>query len=89
MANHKSTKKRLRRDTKVRADNKSKLRRLKTLVKGLKSYLHAKESNAEVAKSMLVNIQAYADKCGSKGIVHHGNSSRLIGRLHKQVNSVY
>ncbi len=83
MANHASTKKRIRRDTRVRIENKSKKTRLKSLIKSLAQSMESGEKNVELFQK----VQSYVDKCGRVGIVHHANASRKISKMSKTFHS--
>ena len=89
MANHTATKKRYRRDIKVRASNKSQHKKMRTMVKNLRNYFKSKTAEKSVAEQDLVKVQSYVTKCGQKRIVHPCNSSRLIGKLYKQFYSAF
>ncbi|QEK38324.1 30S ribosomal protein S20 [Candidatus Cytomitobacter primus] len=83
MANHTATKKRIRRDLKVRKSNKHDMSKLRTVVKSLKKSIENKENNADLFRK----TQAYISKCGQKRIIHPANADRKISKLSKMFHS--
>jgi small subunit ribosomal protein S20 len=73
---HASPKKRLRRDAKKHAQNKSQISTLRTLVK------KTKESNYDA--SLLKKTQKMLDMAVSKGLIHRNAAARRVSRLMKQ-----
>ncbi len=84
MANHTSTKKRIRRDKKVRMANKGNMSKMRTLVKKCRKSADSGENNIELFKE----TQSYLTQCGRRGLIHHANASRKISKLSQLFNSV-
>jgi small subunit ribosomal protein S20 len=84
MPYHISAKKRLRRDSRVRLENHSKLSRLRTFLKKTRAAIPACDPSA--VRAMVVHTQSELAKAASKGLIHRKNAARRISRLMKQTN---
>jgi small subunit ribosomal protein S20 len=82
MAWHQSPKKRLRRDVKKQAANKSQMSRLRTMTKKARASIVPQMQDM----TCLRNAQAELAKAGSKGLIHRKNAARKISRLMKQAH---
>lgn len=87
MPYHISAKKRLRRDSRVRLENHSKLNRLRTFLKKTRAAVTNPSSDAASVRSMVVHTQSELAKAASKGLLHRKSAARRISRLMKQANA--
>ena len=84
MANHPSAEKRNRQRMKRTDRNRAVSSTVRTLVKRVRTALHAKDKAA--ATTALKEATVALDKAASKGVVHRKAASRTIGRLAAQVH---
>ena len=86
MANHPSSRKRMRQNVKRRATNRSNRSRLRTQIKKLRSALEAGDK-----QQSLVELQptiSLIDKMVNKNILHQNTAARYKSRLTKHVNAL-
>ena len=84
MANHPSAEKRNRQRVKRTFRNRSVSSAVRTLVKHVRTALHAKDKAA--ATTALKNATVALDKAATKGVLHPKAASRTISRLSAQVH---
>jgi len=84
VANHPSAEKRNRQRIKRTLRNRAAASSVRTLVKRVRTALHAKDAASAVAalKTAVVAL----DKAATKGVVHPKAASRTISRLSSQVH---
>lgn len=86
MANHPSAEKRNRQRMKRTNRNRAVSSSVRTLVKRVRTALHAKDKAA--ATTALQAATVALDKAASKGVVHPKAASRTISRLSAQVHGL-
>jgi len=86
VANHASSKKRVRQTVKRTARNRHIRTNVRTSVKRVRAAIE--EGNASAAKKALIEAVAKIDAAVSKGIFHRKTGSRYISRLTHQVNAL-
>lgn len=86
MANHKSAKKRARRDIKRRDRNKQTISAIRTFEKKLIAAISSSDKNG--ASQLLITFSGAIDKATQKGIYHTNKAARKISRLSKRVQSI-
>lgn len=86
MANHKSTKKRMRQNVKRREINRASRSRLRTQIKKLRSALD--DSNKKQSQAELQPTISLIDKMVSKKILHKNTAARYKSRLTKHLNGI-
>lgn len=86
MANHQSTKKRMRQNVKRRATNRNNRGRLRTQIKKLRSALAASDKSQSQAE--LQPTISLIDKMVNKNILHQNTAARYKSRLTKHVNEL-
>lgn len=86
MANHESSKKRIRQTIKRTARNKHIRSTVRSSVKSVRSAIESKD--ATVAKEALAAAVRRIDQAVSKGIYHRKTGSRYIARLMAQVGAL-
>lgn len=86
MADHKSTKKRMRQNVKRREINRANRSRLRTQIKKLRSALD--DSNKKQSQTELQPTISLIDKMVSKKILHKNTAARYKSRLTKHVNGI-
>ena len=86
MANHASSKKRIRRNNKYALINASRRGRLRTFIKNVESEILA--GNAQGAKDALRAVQPELSRSVSKGILHKKTASRKLSRLSARVKAL-
>lgn len=86
MANHKSTKKRIRQNVKRRAINRSSRSRLRTQITKLREAIAAGDKN--LSNNELQPTVALIDKMVNKNILHQNTAARYKSRLTKHVNDL-
>lgn len=86
MANHPSAEKRNRQRIKRTTRNRAVSHSVRTLVKHVRTALHAKDQAA--AQTALKNAVVALDKAATKGVVHPKAASRTISRLSAQVHGL-
>ena len=85
MANHKSSKKRIRRNARRAEINGSRMGRIRTFIKKVE---HAIEGgDAKGAEEALKNAQPEILRGVSKGILHKNTASRKISRLSSRIKA--
>ena len=86
MANHPSAEKRNRQRVKRTLRNRSVSSSVRTLVKHVRTALHAKD---KAAAATAFNIAVVAlDKAATKGVLHPKAASRTISRLSAQIHKL-
>ncbi len=86
MANHASSKKRIRRNEKRAEINTARRSRLRTFIKAVESAISS--GNSQEAKDALRAVQPELDRSVAKGILHKKTASRKLSRLSARVKSV-
>ncbi|MDQ3633450.1 MAG: 30S ribosomal protein S20 [Aridibacter sp.] len=86
MANHQSTKKRMRQNVKRREINRSSRSRLRTQIKKLRDALAANDK--DLSQTELVPTISLIDKMVNKKILHQNTAARYKSRLTKHVNEL-
>ncbi len=86
MANHPSAEKRNRQRIKRTDRNRAISSSVRTLVKRVRTALHAKDKAA--AQTALAAATVALDKAASKGVCHRKAASRTISRLAAQVHKL-
>ncbi len=86
MANHRSTKKRMRQDVKRNANNRSNRSRLRTQIKKLRTALG--EGDKAQSQEALVPTLSLIDRMVNKKILHKNTAARYKSRLTKHVNAL-
>ena len=86
MANHKSAKKRIRRNLARAEINKSRISRIRTFIKKVESAIGS--GDAEEATNALKQAQPEIMRGVSKGILHKNTASRKISRLAASVKNI-
>ncbi len=86
MANHKSSKKRIRRNARRTEINKSRMSRMRTFSKKIESALVA--GDAKEAEAALKNAQPEIHRGVSKGLLHKNTAARKISRLSSRIKAL-
>ena len=86
MANHKSAKKRIRRNANRAEINKSRISRIRTFVKRVEAAIAS--GNKDTAQSALKDAQPELMRGVSKGVLHKNTASRKMSRLAARVKEV-
>ncbi len=86
MANHASSKKRIRRNAKRFDINKARRSRIRTFVKKVELAIAA--GNAKDAGEALKAAQPELDRGVSKGILHRNTASRKLSRLSARIKAL-
>ena len=86
MANHKSAKKRIRRNANRAEINKSRISRIRTFVKRVESAIAA--GDKDTAQTALRDAQPELMRGVSKGVLHKNTASRKMSRLSARVKAV-
>ncbi len=86
MANHKSTKKRMRQNVRKTAVNRSNRGRLRTQIRKLRSALDA--GDKKLCQEELEPTISLIDKMVNKHILHQNTAARYKSRLTKHVNEL-
>jgi small subunit ribosomal protein S20 len=86
MANHQSTKKRMRQNVKRRAINRSNRGRLRTQIKKLREAIAAEDKQQSQAE--LNPTISLIDSMVNKKILHKNTAARYKSRLTRHVNSL-
>ena len=86
MANHKSAKKRIRRNQARAEINKSRISRIRTFIKKVELAILTGDSPA--AKQALKEAQPEIMRGVSKGVLHKNTASRKISRLAASVKKI-
>jgi len=80
VAQHKSSKKRIKSDAKKNARNRSYISSVRTAVKKLRVAME-KGEKPETVSSLFANAQTLLARAATKGILHKNNAARRISRL--------
>ena len=83
MANTRSALKQMRQSQKNRLRNRSRLSRMRTVIKQFRAQVE--EGNLDDAKSMLPGVYSVIDKTAQKGIIQKNAAARYKARLTKKV----
>ena len=86
MANHKSAKKRIRRNQARAEINKSRISRIRTFIKKVESAIGT--GDAPAAKLALKEAQPEIMRGVSKGVLHKNTASRKMSRLAATVKKI-
>ena len=86
MANHQSTKKRMRQNVKRRDRNRSNRSRLRTQMKKLREAIAANDK--KLCEAELQPTISLIDKMVNKRILHRNTAARYKSRLSRHVNAV-
>ena len=86
MANHKSAKKRIRRNQARAEINKSRISRIRTFIKKVESAIG--KGDAPAAKLALKEAQPQIMRGVSKGVLHKNTASRKMSRLAASVKKI-
>lgn len=86
MANHKSAKKRIRRNAKRAAINTSRISRIRTFLKRVETAISSGDKVA--AQTALKEAQPELMRGVSKGVLHKNTVSRKLSRLSARVKTV-
>jgi small subunit ribosomal protein S20 len=86
MANHKSAKKRIRRNAKRALINGARMSRIRTFVKKVEMAIES--GDAENARTALRNAQPEIQRGVTRGVLHRNTASRKISRLAARVKAV-
>ena len=90
MPYHISPKKRLRRDSRVRAQNHSHVQRLRTFLKKTRQTLSGslEHFNCDEAQKEVRGAQKLLAQSAAKRVIHPRSASRRISRLMKKFNTI-
>ena len=86
MANHKSAKKRIRRNANRAEINKSRISRIRTFVKRVEAAIAS--GDKDTAQTALKDAQPELMRGVSKGVLHKNTASRKMSRLTARVKAV-
>ena len=86
MANHKSAKKRIRRNANRAEINKSRISRIRTFLKRVETAIASGDNGA--AQTALKEAQPELMRGVSKGVLHKNTASRKMSRLSAKVKTV-
>ena len=86
MANHKSAKKRIRRNANRAEINKSRISRIRTFLKRVETAIAS--GDKEAAQTALKEAQPELMRGVSKGVLHKNTASRKMSRLSAKVKTV-
>ena len=86
MANHKSAKKRIRRNANRAEINKSRISRIRTFLKRVETAIGSGDKKA--AQTALKEAQPELMRGVSKGVLHKNTASRKMSRLAAKVKTV-
>tara|TARA_B100001248_G_scaffold237483_1_gene201473 strand:+ start:332 stop:598 length:267 start_codon:yes stop_codon:yes gene_type:complete len=86
MANHKSAKKRIRRNANRSEINKSRVSRIRTFLKRVETAIASGDQGA--AQTALKEAQPELMRGVSKGVLHKNTASRKMSRLSAKVKAV-
>jgi len=86
MANHKSTKKRIRQNVKRRAINRTRRSSLRTQISKLRASLA--EGDKKMSEEQLQPTISLIDKMVNKHILHRNTAARYKSRLSRHVNNL-
>jgi len=83
---HKSAKKRVRRNTRVAKQNKSRVSEIRTYIRKVEEAVAA--GDQAVAKEALKAAQPKIMRGATKGVLHKKTASRKVSRLSKKVKAL-
>jgi small subunit ribosomal protein S20 len=86
MAQHKSAKKRIRRNARRQDINRSRLSRIRTAVKGVETAITAGDKTA--AQAALKKAMPEMMRGGAKGVMHKSTVSRKLSRLSQRIKKI-
>ncbi|MCL4678488.1 MAG: 30S ribosomal protein S20 [Alphaproteobacteria bacterium] len=86
MANHKSAKKRMRRNASRTEVNKSRKSRMRTFIKKVELAIESKDS--KLAQEALRLMQPELSRSVSKGLIHKNAAARKLSRLTAKVKAL-
>ena len=86
MANHASSKKRVRRNDRHALINQTRKSRIRTFLKKVELAIEAKD--AKEAKQALQNVQPELHKGVSKGLWHKNTAARKLSRLSARIKAL-
>jgi len=86
MANHHSSKIRIKRNAKAEVVNSSYLARLKTIVRSLEKLIEAGEK--EAAKAQLPKTESALSKAARKGVIKKTSAARKTSRLSAKIKKM-
>ena len=86
MAVHKSAKKRIRRNARAAAGNKSRISETRTGVRKVEEAI--KSGDYKAAQEALKAAQPLLHRTAAKGLVHKKNASRKISRLSARIKAL-
>ena len=86
MANHKSSKKRIRRNARRAEINGARVSRIRTFIKKIETALDA--GDAKVADEALKNAQPEIHRGVSKGVLKQNTAARKISRLSARIKAL-
>lgn len=86
MANHKSSKKRIRRNEARAVINTNRRSRMRTFIKKVELALAA--GNADEAQTALKNAQPEIQRSVAKGLLHKNTAARKLSRLSSRVKAL-
>ncbi len=85
MANHKSSKKRIRRNARRAEINGARMSRIRTFIKKIELAIEGGDTKA--AEEALKNAQPEIHRGVSKGVLHKNTASRKISRLSSRIKA--
>ena len=85
MANHKSSKKRIRRNARRAEVNKSRVSRIRTFIKKVELALQAGDTKG--AEAALKDAQPEIHRGVSKGVLHKNTAARKLSRLSSRIKA--
>lgn len=83
---HKSAKKRVRRNTRVAQQNKSRTSEIRTYIRRVEEAVES--GDQAVAKEALKAAQPKIMRGANKGLMHEKTASRKVSRLSKQIKAL-
>jgi len=86
MANTLQSKKRVRRNARREAMNKSRRARIRTFIKNVESAIDS--GNAKQADEAFRQAEPEIKRAAAKGAIHKNAAARTVGRLASRVNSL-
>lgn len=86
MANHKSAKKRIRRNARRTEINKARTSRIRTFIKKIETAITA--GNAQDAEAAFKAAQPEVQRGVSKGIIHKNTAARRLSRLSSRIKTL-
>ena len=86
MANHKSSKKRIRRNAKRAEINGARTSRIRTFIKKIETAISA--GDAKEAETAFKNAQPEINRGVSKGVMHKNTAARKLSRLSSRIKAL-